>query len=235
MKNALGFSFCLMICIGVTAAECKPGKAELLPIATVKRLLDTPGYSSTDEALLRTLGDATARSLARIPSLAKPTERAIAQATLLVRLSFSDTSAIAWCDDSQPNASLKLIKSLADFPLANRSEISNDIRMLEFAATGQPLRNVSLDSTDWKNTQWIAAIMRSISWIKPGMTRADVLTVFTTEGGISTISSRTYVHKLCPYIKVTVEFAVPPAAREERAEDVIKSISRPYLAYSVMD
>jgi hypothetical protein len=42
--------------------------------------------------------------------------------------------------------------------------------------------------------------------IKTGMTRSTLLTVFTTEGGLSTVSHRTYVSRECPYFKVDVEF-----------------------------
>jgi hypothetical protein len=42
--------------------------------------------------------------------------------------------------------------------------------------------------------------------IKPGMTRADLQKVFTTEGGISMRVQRTYVYRNCPYCKVDVEF-----------------------------
>src|ERR1700722_4644817 len=53
-------------------------------------------------------------------------------------------------------------------------------------------------------TKTIVEVMETIDAIKPGMTRADLLTVFTVEGGISTRARRTYVYKLCPYIKVEV-------------------------------
>lgn len=38
------------------------------------------------------------------------------------------------------------------------------------------------------------------------MTRADLLKVFTTEGGISTGLHRTYVSRDCPFFKVDVDF-----------------------------
>jgi hypothetical protein len=54
--------------------------------------------------------------------------------------------------------------------------------------------------------QWIGKVLRDIEKIRPGMKRKDLLTVFTTEGGISTRTQRTYVYKDCPYVKVTVNF-----------------------------
>ena len=47
-----------------------------------------------------------------------------------------------------------------------------------------------------------------------GMTRADLLKVFTTEGGLSTGLNRTYVYRECQYIKVDVDFE--PVGRPAR-------------------
>jgi hypothetical protein len=83
---------------------------------------------------------------------------------------------------------------------------------------------------------WIAKVLQQIGNIKPGMRRKNLLKFFTTEGGISTRFQRTYVHRECPYIKVNVRFRV---ARSfwfaEDPDDIIESISQPYLAWSVMD
>ena len=93
-------------------------------------------------------------------------------------------------------------------------------------------------------TEWIANSLREMQKIKVGMTRADVLKVFTTEGGLSTGLNRTYVYRECPYIKVDVEFEpVGRAARDvegrmtlkEDGGDIIKKISKPYLEWSVVD
>jgi hypothetical protein len=80
--------------------------------------------------------------------------------------------------------------------------------------------------------------MEAIDAIKPGMTRADLLTVFTVEGGISTRARRTYVYRLCPYIKVEVDFTPvtnPDDRLTEMSDDKILKLSRPYLQYSVTD
>ena len=93
-------------------------------------------------------------------------------------------------------------------------------------------------------TEWVASSLKEMQQIKVGMTRADLLKVFTTEGGLSTGLDRTYVYRRCPYIKVDVEFeAVGRPARDkdgrvtlvEAGGDVIKKISRPYLEWSVTD
>ena len=93
-------------------------------------------------------------------------------------------------------------------------------------------------------TEWIAKSLKEMEQLKPGMTRADLLKVFTTEGCLSTGLNRTYVYRECPYIKVDVEFEpVGRPARDaegrvtlvEADEDVIKKVSKPYLEWSILD
>ena len=70
------------------------------------------------------------------------------------------------------------------------------------------------------------------------MRRKDLLTVFTTEGGISTRTQRTYVNTECPYFKVNVRFKVVSGEGrdlDEDPDDIIESISQPYLAWGVTD
>jgi hypothetical protein len=68
------------------------------------------------------------------------------------------------------------------------------------------------------------------------MNRKDLLKVFGEEGGLSTRTHRTYVYKECPYVKVDAVFSVVgEPGLTESGEDRLISISRPYLAYSVMD
>src|SRR5271165_229892 len=58
---------------------------------------------------------------------------------------------------------------------------------------------------------WVAEVLKLMQTIKPGMTRKTLLTVFATEGGLSTGLRRTFVSRDCPYFKVDVEFqAVGP-------------------------
>ena len=80
--------------------------------------------------------------------------------------------------------------------------------------------------------------------VKPGMRRSDLLLVFTTEGGLSTPLERTFISRDCPYFKVDVTFKeigqrdFSEQARLNQVEhphDEIVSISRPYIAFSIMD
>jgi hypothetical protein len=94
------------------------------------------------------------------------------------------------------------------------------------------------------HVSWVAEALRRIETIKPGMTRQDLLRVFTTEGGLSNGLERTFVSRDCPYFKVDVQFqAVGRPGRdasggvtlEERSQDVILQISRPYLQRVIVD
>jgi hypothetical protein len=78
----------------------------------------------------------------------------------------------------------------------------------------------------------------------PGMSRAQLLAVFTTEGGLSTALWRTFVSRDCPFFKIDVTFRrvapspAPPGPNElleERETDVIASVSRPYLQFTIAD
>lgn len=92
-----------------------------------------------------------------------------------------------------------------------------------------------------EHTKWVSDSLREMQMIKVGKTRADLLEVFTTEGGISNALHRTYVYSKCQYIKVDVEFEVVGRDAEKRVlleesdKDIIKSISKPYLEWNISD
>ena len=89
-----------------------------------------------------------------------------------------------------------------------------------------------------ERTKWIAKVMRQIGKIEPGMTRRDLLKIFVTEGGLSNRFQRTFVHQECPYIKVNVRFKAVNGELDglkEDPDDVIESISRPYLEWAIAD
>jgi hypothetical protein len=89
---------------------------------------------------------------------------------------------------------------------------------------------------DSEHTRWIATSLREMQTIKAGMSREELLKVFTTEGGLSTNLFRKYVYRDCPYIKVDVEFAPTQEGRQvERQDDKITKISKPYLEFGIYD
>ena len=78
----------------------------------------------------------------------------------------------------------------------------------------------------------------------PGMTRAELLKVFRTEGGLSNGLERRFVSRECAYFKVDVEFeAVGRPGHdsdgrvtvEEDPRDIIVEVSRPHLQFSIAD
>ena len=92
-------------------------------------------------------------------------------------------------------------------------------------------------------TRSMDQVLKDVSRIQPGMTRAHLLRVFTTEGGLSTRESEQFVYRRCPYIKAVVNFRRPDdaddnwstAPDEEWTGDIIQSISKPFLEYSITD
>jgi hypothetical protein len=92
-------------------------------------------------------------------------------------------------------------------------------------------------------TRSMEQVLKDVSSVQSGMTRAELLRVFTTEGGLSTRDEQRYVYRRCPLIKVIVSFRRPAdadddwggAPEEERAGDIIQSISKPFLDYPIMD
>lgn len=122
-----------------------------------------------------------------------------------------------------------------------RVEQPEDVSQLpQWAKSALQIQNESVPmSTELteERTKWITKVLVEIEKIQPGMTRKDLLTIFRTEGGLSSRLHCTYVLAECPSIKVEVSFK---AARNqvgftENPEDVIESISRPYLAFGVAD
>lgn len=87
-------------------------------------------------------------------------------------------------------------------------------------------------------THWIEKVLRQIEKIEPGMRRKDLVGIFTNEGGISNRFQQTYVHVDCPYIKVNVRFKAASDeanALKEDPDDIIESVSQPFLQWSIMD
>jgi hypothetical protein len=89
-----------------------------------------------------------------------------------------------------------------------------------------------------ERTKWVAKVLRRIQKIRPGMLRTDLEKIFTTEGGRSNRFWHRYVLMECPYIKVDVQFKAATNKSEDIKEDpndIITSISKPYLEWSIMD
>jgi len=105
--------------------------------------------------------------------------------------------------------------------------------------TELPVRPQSLN-----HMEWVTETLLRMQTVKAGMTRNDLLKIFTTEGGLYSGLQRTFVSRDCPYFKVDVEFEAigrPSHDRdgrvtlEEDGRDVIVKISKPYLEFAHMD
>jgi hypothetical protein len=79
------------------------------------------------------------------------------------------------------------------------------------------------------------------SHIKPGMTRADVKKSFTPDGGFQFFSksgsTTRYLYLKCSFIKIDVKFQNAAASKRGSSSpnDVVVSISKPYLEYPFTD
>lgn len=75
---------------------------------------------------------------------------------------------------------------------------------------------------------WLRAELARIEGLKPGQsTRADLMELFTYQGGLSTREKATFVYLPCFFIKIDAEFEV--VNKDDEGSDVIKSLSKPYL------
>jgi len=61
---------------------------------------------------------------------------------------------------------------------------------------------------EWRisHIEWVVARLKAMQSVKVGMRRAELLKVFSEEGGgLSNRTQRTYVDRECPYFKVNRE------------------------------
>jgi hypothetical protein len=208
----------------------------------VSRLLSLPTYTAADEKILNRSGDLAAIAIMRAVSVDQiDSPKTAHQILLILSLAFATPQLIADPVNRTPTASILLLDRL-EHSQGSSNAVGNVRREVEHnSSTGHPFEVVTLAGeppVDLEHMQWVASVLQSISDIKPGMTRKDLLTVFTTEGGLSTPTRRTFVLKGCPGIKVDVEFSVsnePDVLLQGRPDDKIVKISRPYLAYSIID
>ena len=113
------------------------------------------------------------------------------------------------------------------------------------SASFRPAQSASSDPCKQDHAAWLTHVLEKMETIKPGMTRADLLKVFTAEGGLPPKGlqrlRRTFVSRDCPYFKIAVEFE--PVARLdprntvfltsiEDSRDIIVKVSRPYLQFA---
>lgn len=219
--------------------------------AAVLRVLSYPSYTASDQKILNRAGDLAAIAVIRSISMQDlESPEKVRQILLILNLAFSSPQLIATSENRRPTAAMLLLDKLSqtNYGRERVNEIENVRNEIQHStSTGRPYEVVTLRGDppfDTEHTQWVGGVLRWTYDIKVGMTRSDLLKVYTTEGGLSTVSRRIYVLKGCPYIKVDVEFK--PIGRSERdsegrvmlvedERDIITKISRPYLEYSILD
>ena len=168
--------------------------------------------TSSDEKVLNRAGDMAALAVIRSLSIEDLSSPEKARQTLLIlNLAFAAPQLIAANTNRRPTAAMLLLDHLSNTDYRQHvNEIENTRNEVQHnTITGHPYEVVTLKGEplpDVEHTQWVASVLRWTYDIRPGMTRNDMLRVFTTEGGLSTGTRRTYVLKGCPYIKVDVEF-----------------------------
>jgi hypothetical protein len=152
---------------------------------------------------------------------------------------FKEPTIVARVDTNQPMATMVTCgPSYGEPQYQPGTDPRVDVRITRaLSALGKLAAGVAdAASNDEALTRRITDILLECQKIKPGMTRAELSRVFTTEGGLSTAEQRTFVYRGCPYIKVDVGFTLSGTNRlEERPADTVRKISRPYLEWSIHD
>ncbi len=92
-----------------------------------------------------------------------------------------------------------MIRQLLAFVLILTASIS-------VSGSGRVVSSAKQERCSQDHQAWVVYALQKMETIRAGMTRAELLKTFTTEGGLSTGLNRRFVSRDCPYFKVDVEF-----------------------------
>jgi hypothetical protein len=116
------------------------------------------------------------------------------------------------------------------------------MKWLPVAFFALSLANVSLAQTSAVAeapalSQLVNNVLQQVQTLHPGMARSAVKALFDEDGGLQFFGETRYDYRLCHSIKIDVKFrsAVSGQRPEERDDDVIVSVSRPYLELPFRD
>ncbi len=238
-----------LVLLGLPASGQEPAHSESVNYATVSaavsRFLSIPGYTEADETMLKQAGDLAAVAVMKsVPPQDLRSQEKSDRVLFLLRLAFAAPRQIQDSDNRVPAVAMYLLDELqhARGDAGPDNNLQNTrIEIETTARTGKPVEIFSIGSgqeIDNEHTQWIENVLQWTLRIRPGMTRKELLKVFTEEGGISSRDQRRYVLRRCPYIKVDVEFSISPRDSDQLTEkpgDKIRRISKPYLEFSILD
>ena len=230
----------VVLSVTATAQDCSKQCSAYADVETaVSRLLSYPAYTSFDEKVLNRSGDLAAIAIMkRVSPQSMDSPETARQILLILFMAFASPQLIVGDDNRRPAAAMLVLEHLqhTDYGRQSPTEIENTrFEVQHNSSTGKPMEPVSLEGDppiDWEHTQWLNSVLGWTFDIKPGMTRSDLLKVFTIEGGISMRTQRTYVLKGCSTIHIDVTFS--PASNDkdhlaEMPDDKIVTISKPYL------
>lgn len=200
----------------------------------------------SDERLLNTAGDLAAVAITKSATDQEMDSPETGRRILLIlHLAFEAPQSIRERNNKTPTVATHLLDRLEHMDYGRQPNVIGNARFeIEHnTTTERPLETVTLSGAppviDWEHTQWVSSLLAWIANIEHGMTRRELVRVFTTEGGLATRRHRTYVVlNQCPTIKVDVEFSISGKEgdwRQEMPEDKIVKISKPYLDYSQFD
>ena len=85
------------------------------------------------------------------------------------------------------------------------------------------------------HVEWVAAALKDIETLKPGMTRAELLGLFEEEGGLATRRKQRFAYRQCPYIKVDATFEPVGEKDDTLSRDKLESLSKPFLEWPIAD
>jgi hypothetical protein len=140
-----------------------------------------------------------------------------------------------------PSSNFALYDTASGKQVERISGILEPSELPQWAKSQSQLRNESVPEGPpyrQQRTDWIAKVLDRLNSIHPGMKRKELDRVLTTEGGLSTRLERTYVFLDCQYIKVDIRFRATAGTTNsfgESPEDVIESVSKPYLEFGHSD
>ena len=119
--------------------------------------------------------------------------------------------------------------------LEKLAEPSNETSLPRWAKSRLQVQIDSVDSSPALSegrTKWIMKVLWQTSKIRPGMKRSDLLTLYGMAGGFHSQAAATFVLKECAYIQMDVRFK---AGSTGSNDDIIESVSKPYLDWMKLD
>jgi hypothetical protein len=83
----------------------------------------------------------------------------------------------------------------------------------------------------------VSQALRSAQLITPGAKRQEVEKAFTQDGGVSFRTSTVYVSRMCPMLKIKIDFV--PSAKAPglipSSDDTVSQVSQMYVEWPIRD